>query len=106
VIEKSDEYDDGNWHAEQPEQYSAAHERLLVIPFLIPVNGQASVSFQQITPLRQIIYAGNQVRLTTEDRSAGRLARGGPSDSRVEISEVLLTAPATLFTDFLIASFA
>ena len=62
-------------------------------PVLIPVNGQASVSFRQITPLRQIIYAGKQVRLTTADRSAGGIAQGGlihsheaaPSDSRVDI---------------------
>jgi hypothetical protein len=29
VIEKSDDYDDGNWHAKEPEQDRAAHERLL-----------------------------------------------------------------------------
>ena len=53
------------------------------------MNGQASVSFRQITPLRQNIYAGNQVRLTTADRSAGRLARGGPSDSLARAGPVL-----------------
>ena len=60
---------------------------------LILINGQASVSFRQITPLRQIIYAGKQARLTTTDRSAGGIAQGGlihsheaaPSDSRVDI---------------------
>lgn len=30
VIEKSNKYDDGNRHAEQPEQYSTPHERLLL----------------------------------------------------------------------------
>jgi hypothetical protein len=29
VVEKSDDYDDGNWHAKQPKQYRAAPERLL-----------------------------------------------------------------------------
>jgi hypothetical protein len=29
VVKKSDDYDDGNWHAKQPKQYRAAHERLL-----------------------------------------------------------------------------
>jgi hypothetical protein len=48
----------------------------------------------------------NQVRLTTADRSAGRLERGCLSESQEEVSEVLLTAPATLFTDLLIAFFA
>ena len=29
VVQKSDDYDDGNWHAKQPEQDRAAHKRLL-----------------------------------------------------------------------------
>jgi hypothetical protein len=29
VIEKGDEYDDRNWHTEQPKQYPTPHERLL-----------------------------------------------------------------------------
>ena len=49
VIEKSDDYDDGNWHAKQPEQDRAAHERLLFC-FRFEswrlLNGQASASFR------------------------------------------------------------
>jgi hypothetical protein len=49
VVEKSDDYDDGNWHAKQPEQDRAAHERLLFC-FLFEswrlLNGQASASFR------------------------------------------------------------
>jgi hypothetical protein len=40
MIEKSDDYDDGNWHAEQPEQYSTAHERLLFDSGLIVARGK------------------------------------------------------------------
>jgi hypothetical protein len=49
VIEKSDDYDYGNWHAKQPEQDRAAHERILFCFRLESwrlVNGQASVSFR------------------------------------------------------------
>ena len=47
VIEKSDDYDDGNWHAKQPEQDRAAHERLLFcfrFEFVAPTK-RASVRF-------------------------------------------------------------
>jgi hypothetical protein len=46
VIEKSDKYDDGNWHAEQPKQYSTAHERLLFDSSLIVApSKRASIHF-------------------------------------------------------------
>ena len=43
VVEKSDDYDDGNWHAKQPKQYRAAHERLFFVSILnrALLNGQA-----------------------------------------------------------------
>jgi hypothetical protein len=50
VVEKSDYYDDGNWHAEQPKQYPTSHERLpSVIHFKPrrPVNAQKSVLFRR-----------------------------------------------------------
>jgi hypothetical protein len=44
MVEKSDDYDDGNWHAKQPKQYRAAHVRLLFVSVLESwrlLNGQA-----------------------------------------------------------------
>ena len=33
MVEKSDDYDDGNWHAKQPKQYRAAHVSVLLFCF-------------------------------------------------------------------------
>jgi hypothetical protein len=56
VIEKSDKYDDGNWHAEQPEQYSTPHKRLLFDSALIAApSKRASLRFVPAKHLRSVV---------------------------------------------------
>jgi hypothetical protein len=48
VVEKGDDYDDGNWHPKQPKQYRAAHERLLICArfgIVVPIK-RASYRFR------------------------------------------------------------
>jgi hypothetical protein len=46
VIEKRDEYDDGNGHPEQPDQYSTPHERLLFDSiFIVSPSKRSTIHF-------------------------------------------------------------
>jgi hypothetical protein len=74
-------------------------------PVLIgQVNGQVSAFVPAKRTPRLIIYAVNKARLLAAHNSAGNLAQGGLSRSKVGTSEFLLTTPATSYRS-LIASF-
>ena len=71
----------GNWHAEQPKQYSTPHERLLFcFRSIVAPSKRASIRYVPAKHTAALDYFSN-----------------------IGMSEVLLTAPATLLPDFLIA---
>ena len=75
MVEKSDDYDDRNWHAKQPKQYRAAHEGLLFgfrRDLWRLLNGQGSGLFRskshQASNAR-ITFSRKAVRFSAVERS-------------------------------------
>jgi hypothetical protein len=67
VVEKSDDYDDGNWNPQKPKQYRAAHVRLL---FCFRFESRRLLNGQAIGFVPRQSHQASNARLTFSRKAA------------------------------------